>query len=237
MRPIDKGSVPTDKHGKVKEYTKYQDAKRDLIDRIGDYCAYCNMRLPASLAVEHVQPKKHQSHLELSWDNFLLACVNCNSTKKDKDINDSNLDDYYWPHVHNTHLAFVYFDDGRVEVNPNLTQIQHTKAERTLKLVGLQKYPNTLDAKDRRWIDRKEACQQATRYITLLHEATQKGARSQAIEFIVTTAKDKGFFSIWFKVFEAHDDVKAALIEAFQGTAACFDKINHFHPIPRTPDL
>jgi len=236
MRPIEKEAVLADKD-MVKTYTKYQNAKRDLIDQIGNYCVYCNMRLPTSLAVEHVQPKKRQGHLELSWDNFLLACINCNSSKGNKDINETNLNDYYWPDIHNTHLAFIYLNDGRVEVNTNLTHAQQMKAKETLDLVGLQKYPDTEDASDSRWKDRKEAYQQATRFVTLLHECTQTGSRSQAIEFICTCAIDKGFFSIWFSVFEAHDDVKVALIAAFKGTANCFDMTDHYRPIPRTADL
>jgi hypothetical protein len=45
------------------------------------------MRLEASLAVEHVLPKKPEGvteiikSRELDWENFLLACTNCNSTK------------------------------------------------------------------------------------------------------------------------------------------------------------
>ncbi len=39
--------------------------------------------IATNLAVEHIQPKDDERYPELegSWDNYLLGCVNCNSTK------------------------------------------------------------------------------------------------------------------------------------------------------------
>ena len=45
------------------------------------------------------------------------------------------------------------------------------------------------------------------------------------------------FWSIWFTVFKNHDEVRAAMIDAFPGTAKnCFDPDNHYEPIDRNPD-
>lgn len=59
MRPIDRGMCPKDITGNIKKFSKYQDARGDLIDKLGEYCSYCEMQLDASLAVEHVQPKSN----------------------------------------------------------------------------------------------------------------------------------------------------------------------------------
>src|SRR5664280_2710916 len=117
MRPIERGPRPLDENGDPKIYTDYSYARRDLIDRMGQYCSYCNQRLPASLAVEHIQPKDPVPVLKLEWTNFLLGCTNCNSTKGATPI---MLNDYLWPDIHNTHLAYIYKDDGTVDINPLL---------------------------------------------------------------------------------------------------------------------
>jgi len=95
MRSVEKGTVPTDANGQPKQYSEYQQARPDLISRLGEYCSFCEGHIAANLAVEHILPKNWHPQLELSWDNFLIACTNCNSTKGNKDI---DLADYYWPH-------------------------------------------------------------------------------------------------------------------------------------------
>ena len=84
MRPVGKGK-------NSKTLNQYQETKGDLIDRLGEYCSYCEMQLNAVLAVEHVQPKSQHPHLLLVWDNFLIACPSCNSAKGDTDV---RLEDY-----------------------------------------------------------------------------------------------------------------------------------------------
>ena len=77
MRPVERGDLPTDSGGSPKEYAKYQDARPDLIDRIGPYCSYCGMQLRTSLAVEHVKPKDANPALRIEWTNVLLSCTHC----------------------------------------------------------------------------------------------------------------------------------------------------------------
>jgi len=238
MRPIVRGDVPKNADGTTKVYSAYQNARGDLIDQIGEYCSYCNMHLDASLAVEHVQPKDHRPALELEWTNFLLACTNCNSTKGKKIVDETNINTFFWADVHNTHIPFVYEKDGKVRINPKLTDRQKIKAQNMLDLVGLQKYPNTQNASDRRWKNRKEAYEQAIEHLKDLEEATKKGARIPLIKVLVTAAYNKGFFSVWFTVFKDHDDVKKALIERFTGTCKeCFDENNHYEPKERTTEM
>ena len=108
MRPVERGPIPSNPDGTPRLFKKYQDARADLIGRLGEYCSYCEMQLDASLAVEHVQPKKGPgaaAELALDWGNFLLGCTNCNSTKGDRAI---VIDDYYWPDRDNTLRMLIY---------------------------------------------------------------------------------------------------------------------------------
>lgn len=233
MRPIDRGECPTENNGSKKVYTKYDYARRDLIDRIGQYCSYCNQKLPASLAVEHVKPKSIVPSLELEWDNFLLACTNCNSTKGDKPI---ELDDYLWPDVHNTHLAFIYSSDGKVEVNPELEPALKVRAQNLLDLVGLQRYKDQPTDSDRRWKNRKTTFNKANEALELFNSARANGFEEEFISLLGLWVTDNGFFSIWLDVFSGFPKVKNKIIQSFEGTALdAFDTVAN--AVPRTTDL
>jgi uncharacterized protein (TIGR02646 family) len=213
MRPIERGPYPNDpKTHTDKVYQTYMEAKRDLIERLGKYCSYCETRLNASLAVEHVQPKIHHPNLALDWHNFLLACTNCNSTKGSQDI---VLDEYYWPDIHNTFMAFQYLEGGRVVVHPDLTEEQTDKAKRTIQLVGLDKTPDKPEASDRRWQNRKQVWEIAQMNLKRLESTTDKSNYTKAI---VDMAKGYGFWSIWTTVFRNHSEVLQGLMTEFVGT-------------------
>ncbi|EGR3178661.1 retron system putative HNH endonuclease [Vibrio aestuarianus] len=219
MRPVHRGDVPEDNEGNPKEYTEYTNARKDLISRIGEYCSYCEMELDTSLAIEHIRPKAHHSHLELKWGNFLLACTNCNSTKGDKD---PNPNDILWPHLDNTFRAFEYTTEGRVKPAPGLSATLKRKAEDTIALMGLAAAPDTQKASDRRWLNRQEAWQDAILSKADLAEADLPAMRRQ----IVRTAKAKGYWSIWMTVFHDDPDMLRRFIDVdnFPGTAQdCFD--------------
>lgn len=115
MRPVDKGDVPTDEKDEPKKFSKYGEARPDLIRRLGSFCSYCEMELKDGTEVEHVQPKSRKRDLEKEWSNFLLACKRCNTRKGSKPV---NLADHVWPDQDNTLLAFVYTADNCVAVNP-----------------------------------------------------------------------------------------------------------------------
>lgn len=232
MRPIERGTKPTNNDGSPSEYARYDLFRRNLIQRLGQYCSYCNQKLPASLAVEHVRPKVISPELELEWENFLLACTNCNSIKSDCPI---NLELYLWPDVHNTHKAFVYSSDGKVHVNSELTERIKTKAQKMLDLVGLQRYPNNPTASDRRWINRKEAYLKASMALTLYKEAAKKGAATEFEKVLGLWSSDNGFFSIWLNIFNDFPTVKKEIIKSFVGTAKCFDE--KYNATNRTPEL
>ena len=101
MRPIRRGGSP--RHS---DFNNYKDAKAYLVSRLGSYCSYCERRIATMLAVEHIQPKDLPAygHLTGRWENFLLGCVNCNSTKKDKDV---QLDTILLPDRDNTFAVYA----------------------------------------------------------------------------------------------------------------------------------
>jgi hypothetical protein len=214
MRPVLRGACPQDEHGQEVRFSEYTHARRDLIGRLGEYCSYCEMQLDASLAVEHVQPKKPPGakaalpERELAWGNFLLACTNCNSTKWNTDV---VLGDYLWPDRDNTFHSLSYSEGGRID---SATGPQKAQADRLIALVGLQKAPDTVEASDRRWLNRREAWDMAVRAKERLARCPGDDMKEQIIE----TVQAKGFWSIWMTVFKNDADMQARLIAALPGT-------------------
>lgn len=218
MRPVKRGACPTDAKGKTIRFSDYPQARRELIQRLGEYCSYCEMHLDASLAVEHVRPKKPPGaaavlpERALDWDNFLLACTNCNSTKGDTDV---VLADYLWPDRHDTFHSLRYSPGGQVSSAPGRYK---TRAERLIRLVGLDKMPDTAEASDRRWLNRREAWELAERAKRNLARCPVEAMKVQ----IIDTAKAKGFWSVWMTVFADDPDMQNRLIAAHPGTRADF---------------
>jgi hypothetical protein len=186
------------------------------------------MKLDASLAVEHVQPKSLYSALELDWGNFLLACTNCNSTKNDQDV---ELNNYYWPDLDNTFLVFTYLQGGLVHPHPHpqLNNQEKIKAKATLKLTGLDKlFVNDPKVSDRRLLNRRETWDIAIMSLNHLHLRDNPEMRKQ----ITFTAIGHGYWSVWMTVFKDDPDMLRRFIEAFPGTCQdCFDYKGN--PIPR----
>lgn len=236
MRPVERGDWPEGSPGQKLDFSDYGKALTPLVGRIGGYCSYCGMRLDSSLHVEHVQPKKPggvaHSDRERDWNNFLLACVNCNSTKGDVDI---ALDEVFWPDKDNTFRAFDYDAEGGIRVSSALVRpADRAKAERTLRLTGLDRFHGGRVApqpNDRRWIGRKLAWGRARRALANLQRLDDVLMRDQIIE----TAIADGYWSIWYTVFKDDADIRRRLVEAAVGTAkSCFDA--DYLPVPRPGD-
>ncbi len=142
MRPVVRGDWPKDNTGNEVKYKNYENARGELIKRFGEYCSYCEMHLDTSLAVEHVRPKKppgadnNIAGRKLNWNNFLLACTNCNSTKSNIDV---ELDDYFWPDRDNTFLVLQYSEGGLISSAEGLSDALKVKVKKTIKLTGLDK--------------------------------------------------------------------------------------------------
>jgi uncharacterized protein (TIGR02646 family) len=221
MRPVDKGAAPA-------VYANYQDAGPDLQSRLGDYCSYCERQIETHLAVEHIQPKSDTPALRNDWSNFLLGCVNCNSSKGDTPV---KLSDYFWPDCDNTLRAFEYVRGGLVQPNPALTPSIQAKAQATISLVGLDKFPGNPGREptpfDRRWLKRSLLWQLAENDRVRLASDDRQVVR----ELIVENALARGMFSIWWAAFAGDVDMRRMLREAFMGTdSSCFDANEDLQP-------
>lgn len=233
MRPVLKGANPIDENGNVIIFTRYARSRRYLIDRIGEYCSYCERKIEANLAVEHVQPKDTNPNLSLEWSNFLLGCTNCNSTKGNKQV---TLDDFVWPDIDNTFNYFEYNETGIVNipfsiVDPNL----RAKIQKMLDLVGLQKHPPRLgtadwkEASDRRFEHRIQAWLDANHYMELYNSSTNE-IREIMIPLIITIVLNQGFWSLWMNVFSEFTEVQIELLNKFVGTN--IGLFPHLIPLP-----
>jgi HNH endonuclease len=250
MRPLDKGNCPTitDTSGIISNKTvaKYGDWKLDLIDRIGSYCAYCNMPLKHCLNVEHVVPKKPRKAPKgyikgdiKAWENMLLACFKCNNAKLDEPI---NYEDYYFPEKHNTFLIFE-LDIDTTKCSAILKSKTGLNPQQTIKVsntLGLFQFENIEDKRsdivDLRWKFRYKAylVVKSSYSAYIRHKASDNFDKKEDIEHIKLVAETTGFFQIWFDFFKNEPEVLAALIQ-IRGTATnCFDTTT-FQPIPRNP--
>ncbi|MCY7357560.1 MAG: HNH endonuclease [Rudanella sp.] len=251
MRPIFRGPVPTDAAGQPKKVRDYKDWRADLIDRIGNYCCYCNMVLNDSPQVEHVTPKNPQpgqvAGSLLDWDNMLLACGPCNQAKGNKPCSTGT---HFLPDSHNTHMAFehIVVDSIQrpgmkaclVKPRPDLTNTQTAKAQNTIGLCQLDRIVVNKRATDYRWKYRHEALLYAQEFRTSWETINQSNAdqdySSQLLPLIRIAALAKGFFSIWFEAFHDVPVVLQSLIAAFPNTEpSCFDAANGYAPVPRNP--
>jgi uncharacterized protein (TIGR02646 family) len=220
MRPVVRGANPRDG-----DYPNYRDSFPDLASRIGMYCSYCERRIATQLAVEHIQPKSLPAYepLQGRWDNFLLGCVNCNSTKGDKDV---VLTDFLLPDRDNTGVAYQYTMDGKIVISANLTEPQKAMAVRTLALVGLDKRASAAVDTNGQLVAIDRVAQRMESW--LIAEESKSDLETNPSEAfrrqVARTATAQGFFSIWMAVFAGEVEVRKLLIAEFRGTAAdCYD--------------
>ena len=203
MRSVERGAWPTGDDGRRISFRTYRYAKGPLVERIGEYCSYCE-RL-GDLHVEHVVPKSVEDELETEWSNFLLGCVNCNSRKSCR--NDSRQG-YSWPDSDDTFAAFVYRSGGRVSVNDTLAQGEYRKASALFGLVGLGEMGTRTDRRRRK---RHQAWEQAVMVRDLINDENSR-------VLAVNVALGTGFFSVWMEVFHDDENMRQRLIEEFPGT-------------------
>ncbi len=223
MRPTRRGASP-----RIRDFTNYRDALPDLVSRLGRYCSYCERPMLTQLAVEHIQPKGRPAYQNLigRWDNFLLACVNCNSSKQDKDV---VLSDVLLPDRDNTFSAYLYDASGGVQVSPRLSRSDQTLARSTLTLVGLQR-PAAADADANGRLIALDRIKQRHEAWRLAEHArdnllAMRPGDAVVIDAVVRLAQSTGFFSVWMEVFRDDPSIRNRLIDAFPGTrdSGCFD--------------
>jgi uncharacterized protein (TIGR02646 family) len=239
MRPIRRGASP-----RPGDFSNYRDALPDLVSRLGRYCSYCERLIPVQLAVEHIQPKGLPAYQALigRWDNFLLACVNCNSTKLDKDV---ILTEVLLPDRDNTFAAYLYDAGGGVQVSARLSPSEQKLALATLNLVGLQRPGPTAADANGRLIALDRIKQRLEAWLTAEYArdnllALRPGDDVLA-EAVVRLALATGFFSVWMEVFRDNPTIRNRLIDAFPGTrdSGCFDiqNSNLIQPAPNPDQL
>jgi uncharacterized protein (TIGR02646 family) len=240
MRPVTRGASP-----QANDYNDYRDAFGPLVGRIGPYCSYCERLIPTMLAVEHIQakdPAGPYSHLVGRWTNYLLGCVNCNGTKKDKDV---QLDATFLPDRDNTAVAFDYTKDGKVVPAPGLSAGNKQIAEDTLKLTGLDKPTSGVTDENGElvFVDRVSQRMSIWLMAVSFQEDLAESPTPAMRRAIVKAAMTSGLFSIWMKVFEQDTEMRRMLIEGFYqsgefygfvGTAVdCYDAdTRHVTPRP-----
>ncbi|MDI9334023.1 MAG: HNH endonuclease [Cytophagales bacterium] len=201
MRPVERGEVPH-------IFAHYKEAAPYLKARLGRYCSYCERWIATGIAVEHISPKSNDADRALEWSNFLLACMDCNSTKGAKAL---VHDQCLWPDTDNTFHALIYREDGALKPNPKLNDSTALQVQCLLNLVGLNKQPK--DDNGHRWDDRIEAWDKAVAAKRMIE--IDEAARPLAIK----TVTGHGHWSIWMTVFADDADMQSRLIEAFPGTA------------------
>ncbi|MES3101478.1 HNH endonuclease [Sphingomonas faeni] len=238
MRPVQKQPSP-----QTDPFDPYETAKNHLLGRLGSYCSYCERKIVTNLAVEHIQPKGLPAfaHLETDWTNFLLACVNCNSTKGHQPV---LLDDVLLPDRDNTFLAYEYTIDGRVRVTPGLAPPLATKAQALLTLTGLDRKLNSVLDENGKQIVVDRVSGRAEIMAIALDQVAEIAAdpSNQGVKrSTVRMANATGGFSVWMAAFAGDADMQERLIDAFAGTRAsgCFGTAGHttVSPHPNTDGL
>jgi len=230
MRPVNRGICPTNRYGISINFTRYSEARDPLIERIGDYCSYCEMRFPMP-AVEHIKPKSTTAALALVWTNFLLACPSCNSAKGTKVALPGTV---FWPDIDNTFRAFKYEPHRGPQPADGLVAHDQTVAEATLQLTGLDREPGNsrLSKRDRRWLMRKQAWDKALHAKDNLLQSPGEPMASQVLD----TATSTGFWSVWMTVFSDDPQMMLRFLDVLQfpgtsGVGESFDSSGR--PVPR----
>jgi HNH endonuclease len=242
MRPIDKGPCPQI-NGIDKTVSDYKAWREDLIERIGYYCAYCNMPLSHNLNVEHVVPKNPQPNMPpgsmLDWQNMLIACGPCNNAKSNNPC-DPQL--HYLPESHNgllpfEHIAlapFYYLLIAPKQVSASFSQNAFEKASRTIHLFQWDNANQS--GRDLRSVKRRDAYKTAISTFEMYRES-KKSDEQRASLNVATIAKSTGFFAVWFEVFATEPSVLKCLVDPliFPGIVPhCFDPVT-YAPIGRNP--
>lgn len=217
MRPVDKSRYTLNED----EYNPYGTAKPHLIRAIGKYCSYCEREgFSSCLDVEHVEDKDAHPNKEFLWDNFLLACKNCNSIKSTKEIHFANI---LLPHLQQTFLPFEYLESGYIKIKDDVVDPVKVQVLALIDLVGLDRRPGhpNYSTKDDRWQERKQAWELSKKY------REKYIAGNCDIETIVDLSENNGFWSIWMNCFDCSPEVQRALIDGFVGTRLNF--FNHIN--------
>lgn len=229
MRPVHRGPRPSDEAGRPVIFDHHSHARPQLIQRLGDYCSFCELPV-ASIAVEHIRCKVRNPVLEREWENFLLACLSCNSSKGTAIDTSADVERHLWPHRHRSGDAFIYSEGGVVRLVATADPEFNARAAATEVLVGLTRRPGhgltpeqILRGSDRRYQKRSEAWDEAMEAREDLRQADTPKMR----RLVLRLARVCGFWSVWMTVFADDASMQSALCAVFSGTAQ--DRV---YPLP-----
>lgn len=213
MRPVDKGNAPD------VIFKKYQDALPYLEKRIGMYCSFCEFHIQHVPEIEHREAKS-QGGEELEWKNLLLSCKYCN-TRKGTIVKAGDEEKYLWPDRDDTFHAFSYSEDiPKLNENylANVDEVIRNKAKNLYKILKLDHIPVSPKDKDRRYLARNEARNQALLSRKGWEEIKHTSEKELFFQQIIMLAKATGFFSVWMEIFKDDKVIVSGLINAFEGT-------------------
>ena len=222
MRPLQRGRVPQVGR-RAKKVAHYRDWRMDLINRLGNFCCYCNMVLNDSPQVEHVAPKSRYPRRALHWKNMLLACGPCNIAKSNTHCSHKT---HLLPDCHNTFLGFDHevLATNRgpacvVKPRAGLSPDMCAKALSTIALCKLDLIKYNSSATDLRWKYRWEALEFARAFREMYDELICLGRLPEVFyKLLSQAARSKGFFSVWMDVFKDAPLVIKTLLATFPGT-------------------
>jgi uncharacterized protein (TIGR02646 family) len=222
VRPVDKGED-------VVGLAKHENAKPELVARLGEFCCYCeSYGSPQQLHVEHIRSQKAHPLLVALWANLTLACTTCNTYKRHY-LGDGRqsgmLKRFLWAHLDNTFNAFSYEANGHVLPRTTLSADLINLAQATCDMIGLMKSPAVAAGYQDLGIayDGVKKRQEIWGIAQTAVEAYQENPSPKQIKSIADACYKTGHFSIWMEVFRRHQDVRLALIERCKGAKACFD--------------
>lgn len=227
MRPVYRGPAPV-RVNQLRETRPnetviyaYHAVGAYLLRQLGEYCSYCETALCGNAAIEHIIAKAFATQEENRWTNFLLACVNCNSTKGTKVDRVTDLAGYIWPctprdvRVGGTDYLSpwgrfeYYLEQGFALVRARPGEPGETEAANTLKLVGLDKErPDDSAVRDRRIDNRTRTWRAAEKLVSdYIPYLNQDGSLTKPFgrlleQQIIDVATGLGFWSVWMTVFE-----------------------------------
>lgn len=218
MRPLNK---PTTAPNYI-DGSPCREAKADLIQSLGEYCSYCERHIndKKALQVEHIQPKSLIPALERVWDNFLLACASCNIHKDTKNPITLGI---RLPHTNNLML------DIEVDPDSSLISANNPEGQAFIDLVRLSDVagepgePLTATPGDDRYQKRFETAGIAQEMLEEYEAGTTDWKN------VLRVVETRGFFSLWYTIFQGHPEVIEKLITHFEGThPAAFDSTNNY---------
>lgn len=241
MWPVQRGNVPIDEDSELsKVVTDYKLWRSDLIERIGDYCSYCNIPLSHECQVEHVVAKALGGGTT-DWDNLLLACGPCNRAKWDYPCLPTT---HYLPDHHNTHLALGYEEvtfqvKGKTrngcKVIVSSKSPDPNKSQETISLLKLDRLEYEPKAVDRRWQRRYNVLLSARSSRYLWDELSTIEQKTAFLYDLKNRILAEGFFSLWYTIFEDVPEVRKLIVESVPGTKLQAFPHPDFLPVPLNP--